>query len=110
MCRSSSLRAMGRAPRTGSFWVTEVPPLRQMRRRSQDGAEVILDIARASSRGRPLAFGGGRRPCPGEDHALALAAGVLDVLLERCRVVPAAVAYAENPALRIPVRLGAVVL
>ena len=26
----------------------------------------------------PLTFGSGRRPCPGSDHALALAAGVLD--------------------------------
>lgn len=43
--------------------------------------------------GRPvgaLTFGAGPRGCPGDRHALALAAGVVDVLRDRCRPAPPA--------------------
>ncbi|MGX1881909.1 hypothetical protein [Streptomyces sp. NPDC055287] len=42
-----------------------------------EGTEVPLDLASADA-----PFGHGIRPCPGSRHALALACGVLDVLLE----------------------------
>jgi cytochrome P450 len=61
------------------------------------GTEVVLDLAAANRDpavftepdrflpGRPdahhLAFGHGPRPCPGADHATALACGVLDTVL-----------------------------
>jgi cytochrome P450 len=49
-----------------------------------------LDPARTDVE-RHLAFGTGIRPCPGRDHALALAAGVLSVLLGTDDVRPALV-------------------
>ncbi|MFC0006444.1 cytochrome P450 [Micromonospora siamensis] len=58
--------------------------------------------------GRPdgaLTFGAGPRGCPGERHALALAAGVLDVLRGRCRPAPGPVRYAPHPTLRVPTSL-----
>ncbi|SCE95317.1 Cytochrome P450 [Micromonospora mirobrigensis] len=58
--------------------------------------------------GRPdgaLTFGAGPRGCPGERHALALAAGVFDVLRGRCRPAPGPVRYAPHPTLRVPTRL-----
>ncbi|MDT5027846.1 MAG: hypothetical protein QOE61_4272 [Micromonosporaceae bacterium] len=81
------------------------PPVRAMRRLAvrdtrvagieiSQGDLVILNIAAANrdpevfadpktfnlerSGPPPLTFGSGRRPCPGSDHALAFAAGVLD--------------------------------
>ena len=73
------------------------PPVRTTRRVSvADGAEVLLDLATANrdprvfaepdefdparpDRDRHLTFGAGPRQCPGRAHALAIAAGVLDV-------------------------------
>lgn len=42
------------------------------------GAVIQLDLAAAQ-----LPFGGSSRPCPGQHHAVALAAGVVDALLRR---------------------------
>ncbi|SCF21911.1 Cytochrome P450 [Micromonospora viridifaciens] len=58
--------------------------------------------------GRPggsLTFGAGPRGCPGERHALALAAGVVDVLRRRCRGTGAPAGYASHPTLRVPTSL-----
>ncbi|MDG4781540.1 cytochrome P450 [Micromonospora sp. WMMD961] len=59
--------------------------------------------------GRPgaslLTFGTGERGCPGDRHALALAAGVLDVLWERCRRTPAPLRHEPHPTLRVPTNL-----
>jgi cytochrome P450 len=52
-----------------------------------------------------LTFGHGPRRCPGDPHALAIAAGVLDALRSRCRRVRCAVDYEPSPNLRIPMRL-----
>jgi cytochrome P450 len=53
-----------------------------------------------------LTFGYGVRPCPGEAQALLLAAGVVDAVRERARLLPGQpVEYEPNPALRIPLRL-----
>ncbi|MFD6664458.1 cytochrome P450 [Micromonospora chalcea] len=40
---------------------------------------------RTDPTGAPLTFGAGPRACPGQRHALALAAGVVGVLRRRCR-------------------------
>lgn len=54
-----------------------------------------------------LTFGHGLRPCPGQDHALAIACGVLEPLICHYRRVPttAGIAYEPHPVLRIPARL-----
>ncbi|MEU1387136.1 MULTISPECIES: cytochrome P450 [unclassified Nonomuraea] len=78
------------------------PPLRTGRRLdTRTGEEVTIDLVAANrdpevfadpdrfdaSRGPVphLTFGDGLRPCPAPAHALALAAGVLDALLEGTR-------------------------
>jgi cytochrome P450 len=48
------------------------PPVRRTRR-VRDGREVHLDIT-------ALPFGAGRHRCPGREHAVAIATGVLDAL------------------------------
>ncbi|WP_231924283.1 cytochrome P450 [Micromonospora chokoriensis] len=59
--------------------------------------------------GRPggglLTFGAGERGCPGDRHALALAAGVLDVLRARCRRIHADLRHEPHPTLRVPTDL-----
>uniref|UniRef100_UPI001F27CD0E cytochrome P450 n=1 Tax=Micromonospora acroterricola TaxID=2202421 RepID=UPI001F27CD0E len=52
-----------------------------------------------------LTFGAGERGCPGDRHALALAAGVLDVLRERCLRTPAVLRHEPHPTLRVPTSL-----
>ncbi|MFI0446270.1 hypothetical protein [Actinomadura sp. 6N118] len=57
------------------------PPVPALRRLDPNGTLVTLDIKTANLEGFPhLTFGAGRRPCPGADHAVQLAAGVLDAL------------------------------
>ncbi|SCL33279.1 Cytochrome P450 [Micromonospora rhizosphaerae] len=56
-------------------------------------------------RARAMTFGAGPRGCPGERHALALAAGVVDVLRRRCRAADAEVRHDPHPTLRIPTSL-----
>jgi cytochrome P450 len=64
--------------------------------------------------GRPspkpnLSFGYGLRPCPGSAQALALAAGVVDTIRQRCTFLRGApISYEPAPALRIPQRLDVV--
>jgi cytochrome P450 len=112
------------------------PPVRASRRVAATAAEigggqvragdvVVCDIEAASrDRGvydRPdlfdparraapsLTFGFGIRPCPGAAQALALAAGVVDAVRERCGFRPGTpVAYEPSAALRIPERLDLV--
>jgi cytochrome P450 len=71
------------------------PPVRRTRR-VRDGREVHLDIT-------TLPFGTGRHRCPGREHAVAIAAGVLDAL-RGWRVVPGPIEYGS--ALRIPARIS----
>lgn len=52
-----------------------------------------------------LTFGAGPRGCPGERHALALAAGVVEVLRARCRPPGTPVRYAPHPTLHVPTSL-----
>lgn len=65
-------------------------PIRVMKRVSPAGDDVLLDldaaVLDASADARPLAFGSGLRPCPGEAQARAIAAGVLEPVLRRCTV------------------------
>jgi cytochrome P450 len=81
-------------------------PLRVMRRLSPQGDAVVLDLEAASAtRGpgeRPMAFGSGIRPCPGEAQAMALALGVVEALLSSRVVIVEAVTYADSAAFRLP--------
>jgi cytochrome P450 len=108
------------------------PPARATRRRAtapvrlgghtlEAGTAVRLDLAAANrdpavfadphrfDPGRAesphLAFGQGRRPCPGGHLALALAGGVVQTVLDRCRLADPQVAFEPSPNLRIPSRL-----
>jgi cytochrome P450 len=49
-----------------------------------------------------LTFGSGLRPCPGEAHALMLAAGVVQAVRDRCAAVIAPVEYEAPVDVRIP--------
>ncbi|MEU9739348.1 cytochrome P450 [Micromonospora chersina] len=62
-------------------------------------------LALAGPSVRALTFGAGPRGCPGERHALALAAGVVEVLRARCRPAGTPVRYAPHPTLRVPTSL-----
>jgi len=66
-------------------------------RRIVAGEEVVVDL-----RGRP--FGGQPRPCPGQELALALASGILDVL-RTGETEPFDGDYEDWPNLRIPAGL-----
>jgi cytochrome P450 len=67
------------------------PPVRRTRR-MLDGREVHLDIT-------TLPFGAGRHACPGREHAIAIATGVLDAL-DGWQVVPGQV-HADRDGLRV---------
>ncbi len=64
------------------------------------GDVVVVDLASAG-----LTFGAGRRPCPGREQALALAAGVVAPVLRRCVLAPGALRWAESPNLHVLERL-----
>lgn len=68
-------------------------------------AHAEPDQFRPGRPGGSLTFEAGPRGCPGERHALALAAGVVDVLRRRCATSGATVRYAPHPTLRIPVSI-----
>ncbi|SBT39922.1 cytochrome P450 [Micromonospora auratinigra] len=69
------------------------------------GVHPEPDRCRPGRAGGTLTFGAGTRGCPAERHALALAAGVLDVLRRRCAPTDTPVRYAPHPTLRVPSRL-----
>jgi cytochrome P450 len=108
------------------------PPLRVTRRISRDGARLDghalpagrVVLVRVDSANRdpadhdaPLQFDPGRRqvsditfgygirPCPGRDHALELATGVVQAVRDRCASVVAPVPYEPSVDLRIPARV-----
>jgi hypothetical protein len=64
------------------------------------GTAVQLDLARAG-----LTFGAGPRPCPGRDHAIAMAAGVLEAL-RGYRLLEPDVDYGQSVPLRLVVRVA----
>jgi cytochrome P450 len=68
-------------------------------------AHAEPDLFRPGHPGRALTFGAGPRGCPGERHALALAAGVVGVLRERGRAAGVPDGYQPHPTLRVPTRL-----
>jgi cytochrome P450 len=71
------------------------PPVRRTRRLTPNGDVILVDIS-----GHP--FGAGRRPCPGVEQAVALAAGVLEALMAVCGRTAAPIAYPDSPNLRVP--------
>ncbi len=77
--------------------LSENPPVRRARRLNAAGELVLVDITAAP-------FGTGCRPCPGAEHARALAAGVLDALLPACAAIRPP-DYPDSAALRIPSEL-----
>jgi cytochrome P450 len=82
------------------------PPVRSTQRITPSGETVALDLTVAGDDpAGHLAFGYGERACPGPAHAIALAEGTAQPLLERCRWTGAAISYPEPPALRAPDRL-----
>jgi cytochrome P450 len=80
------------------------PPVLVTRRITPDGATVALDLTSGDLVGQ-LEFGWGPHACPGADHARALAEGVIEPLLARCRWTGAQIRYPPPPALRVPERL-----
>jgi cytochrome P450 len=80
------------------------PPVLVTRRIAPDGATVALDLTSGDLVGQ-LEFGWGPHACPGADHARALAEGVIEPLLARCRWTGAQIRYPPPPALRVPERL-----
>jgi cytochrome P450 len=79
------------------------PPVRFTQRITPSGETVALDLTVADDDpAGHLAFGHGERACPGPAHAIALAEGAAQPLLERCRWTGAAISYPEPPALRAP--------
>jgi cytochrome P450 len=66
----------------------------------EPGETVVVELGAAG-----LAFGAGLRPCPGREHALALAAGVLAPVLRRCRLAPGELRWADSPNLHVLGRL-----
>jgi cytochrome P450 len=73
-----------------------------------DGAALSARPGGGPVTGPGLAFGAGLRPCPAPGHALALAAGVIDAVRERCELRPGSpVTYHAGPA-RLPERLDVV--
>jgi cytochrome P450 len=52
-----------------------------------------------------MTFGHGFRACPGSDHALALAAGVVEAVLARCDQPSGEIEYEPSPNLRVPAAL-----
>lgn len=88
------------------------PPVRTTRRvctsaavvagnRVEPGEAVVVDLGAAG-----LTFGAGLRPCPGREHALALAAGVVAPVLRRCTLAPGELTWADSPNLRVLERLA----
>jgi cytochrome P450 len=98
------------------------PPVRATRRVDAGGDALVLDLEAANGdpdvfgaphrfqpgrpeQGRHLTFGHGFRACPGTAQALALAAGVVEPVLQRCELAGAEVAFAPSAALRVPLTL-----
>jgi cytochrome P450 len=96
------------------------PPVRSTRR-VDAGETVVLDLAAANrdpavfadpdrfdpSRGETphMTFGHGLRPCPGAAHARALAAGVIEAVLDGRRPAAGDVDYEPSANLRVLARL-----
>jgi cytochrome P450 len=108
------------------------PPIRVTRRISRPGAEldgcripaggvVFLQVDAANrdpavfgvpdqfdpgrSECSSLTFGYGLRPCPGQGHALMLAAGVVQAVRDRCVAVVGPVEYEPPVNVRVPAKL-----
>ncbi|MEF3118716.1 hypothetical protein [Streptomyces chrestomyceticus] len=83
------------------------PPVRGTLRAPVDGGDPVR-VGLVTPDGS-LAFGAGAHACPGQAHARALAAGVLDALLARgCRLVRPDIAYEPSVNLRAPAALEVV--
>ncbi|MFB1048467.1 hypothetical protein [Streptomyces chrestomyceticus] len=83
------------------------PPVRGTLRAPVDGGDPVR-VGLVTPDGS-LAFGAGAHACPGQAHARALAAGVLDALLARgCRLVRPDIAYEPSVNLRVPAALEVV--
>lgn len=64
---------------------------------AEPGDEVVVGLGAAT-------FGAGIRPCPGREQALALAAGLVEPVLRRCRLA-GELRWAPSPNLRLLERL-----
>ena len=70
-CEATAALVRGGLERPLDELLRDAPPVTATRRVGPDGRVVVIDLA-----GHP--FGAGPRACPGEAHARALAAGVLE--------------------------------
>ena len=72
-------------------------PVRLTRRVGPAGEPVVLDLEAPR-----LPYGAGPRACPGEAHAVAIAAAVVEAVLAAAEVVEDAPACERSPNLRVP--------
>ena len=75
-------------------------PVRLTRRVGPAGEPVVLDLEASG-----LPYGAGPRACPGEAHAVAIAAAVVAAVLAGAEVVEDAPACERSPNLRVPARV-----
>jgi cytochrome P450 len=54
-------------------------------------------------------FGHGLRPCPGANHELALASGVIETVLPQAALARADIRHRQYPNLRVPTRLEVII-
>lgn len=72
-----------------------------------EGERVWVLLGAVQDAAPPMTFGRGRHACPGADHAVALAQGVLDALTNGGwrRVAEQSVTWEPRPNLRMPTRV-----
>jgi cytochrome P450 len=92
------LRADRRADEIVAGTLRWDPPVRATRRLAA-GTVVTIDL---EASGFP--FGSGHHRCPGREHAVAIAEGVIEAV-RGCRLVEPYLEYEPSPVLRIPARL-----
>jgi cytochrome P450 len=85
------------------------PPVRITRRQAAATTRVGGDVVAGTFvtldlTGGNLAFGAGPRKCPGSEHAIAIAAGIVEALRDR-KLVRQDIEYEPSANLRVPVSL-----
>lgn len=93
----AALRSAGDADQAVADALAQQAPAQITRRQqASTGTLVTIDLA-----GNELPFGAGPHQCPGGDHAVAMAAGVVDALAG-WTLADQDIEYEPSPALRVP--------